>query len=37
VEAIKTKLQEEATNNLTIAGVAMECGFNSQATFQRTF
>ncbi|MEI9807657.1 MAG: helix-turn-helix domain-containing protein [Bacteroidota bacterium] len=22
---------------LTIAGVAAECGFNSQATFQRTF
>ena len=37
VEAIKTKLQDEAANNLTIAGVAMECGFNSQATFQRTF
>ena len=37
VEAIKTKLQEEAAHNLTIAGVAMECGFNSQATFQRTF
>ncbi|MFC0772528.1 helix-turn-helix transcriptional regulator [Terrimonas alba] len=37
VEAIKTKLQQAETNNLTIAGVAMECGFNSQATFQRTF
>jgi AraC-like DNA-binding protein len=37
VEAIKTKLQEESANNLTIAGVATECGFNSQATFQRTF
>ncbi|HZI53207.1 MAG TPA: helix-turn-helix domain-containing protein [Chitinophagaceae bacterium] len=37
VEAIKTKLQKETSNNLTIAGVAMECGFNSQATFQRTF
>ena len=37
VEAIKTKLQQETANNLTIAGVAMECGFNSQATFQRTF
>jgi AraC-like DNA-binding protein len=37
VEAIKTKLQQPETSNLTIAGVAMECGFNSQATFQRTF
>ena len=37
VEAFKAKLQQAETNNLTIAGVAMECGFNSQATFQRTF
>jgi AraC-like DNA-binding protein len=37
VEAFKSKLRDENTNRLTIAGVAMECGFNSQATFQRTF
>lgn len=37
VEAVKTKLQQPETVNLTIAGIATECGFNSQATFQRTF
>lgn len=37
VEAFKSKLQHGDAGNLTIAGVAMECGFNSQATFQRTF
>jgi AraC-like DNA-binding protein len=37
VEAFKKKLREEELNNLTMAGIATECGFNSQATFQRTF
>jgi AraC-like DNA-binding protein len=37
VDAVKTKLQQPETVNLTIAGIASTCGFNSQATFQRTF
>jgi len=37
VEAFKEKVLQPGMENLTIAGVAYECGFNSQATFQRTF
>jgi AraC-like DNA-binding protein len=37
VEAFKEKVQQPEMNNLTFAGIAFECGFNSQATFQRTF
>jgi AraC-like DNA-binding protein/uncharacterized membrane protein YeaQ/YmgE (transglycosylase-associated protein family) len=37
VEAFKQKVQQPGMNNLTFAGIASECGFNSQATFQRTF
>jgi AraC-like DNA-binding protein len=37
IEALKEKIQQPAMSNLTIAGIAFECGFNSQATFQRTF
>jgi len=37
VEAFKSRLLEENLNNLTITGIAFECGFNSQATFQRVF
>ena len=37
VEAFKQKLQDPATEHLTIVGVAFECGFNSQPTFQRVF
>ncbi len=37
VNEFKEKIQMPETNNLTIAGIAFECGFNSQATFQRTF
>jgi AraC-like DNA-binding protein len=37
VNEFKEKIQSPQTNNLTIAGIALECGFNSQATFQRTF
>lgn len=37
VEAVKKKLQGSELNNLTIAGLALECGFNSKATFQRIF
>jgi AraC-like DNA-binding protein len=37
VNAVKEKMLLPETSNLTIAGIALECGFNSQATFQRTF
>ena len=37
VAAFKERMQRPESNQLTIAGIAMECGFNSQATFQRTF
>lgn len=37
VEAVKQKLREGVVSNMTIAGIAAECGFNSQASFQRIF
>jgi len=37
VNAFIRKMQQPGMDNLTIAGIAFECGFNSQATFQRTF
>ena len=37
VEEFKTRLLSENSNHLTITGIAFECGFNSRATFQRTF
>jgi AraC-like DNA-binding protein len=37
IEAFKEKLQDPELDHLTIAGIAFDCGFNSQATFQRTF
>ena len=37
IEAFKEKILQPEMDNLTIAGIAFECGFNSQATFQRTF
>lgn len=37
IEAFKEKLLQPETDNLTIAGIALECGFSSQATFQRIF
>ena len=37
VEAFKEKIRQPDMDHLTIAGVALECGFNSQATFQRIF
>ena len=37
VEAFKERVLRPDFDQLTIAGIAMECGFNSQATFQRTF
>jgi len=37
IETFKEKIRQPESGNFTIAGVAFECGFNSQATFQRTF
>jgi AraC-like DNA-binding protein len=37
VTAVKERLLASADKNLTIAGLAYECGFNSQPTFQRAF
>ncbi len=37
VDEVKMKLVEPGYGHLTITGIAFECGFNSQATFQRTF
>jgi len=37
INEFKERVLQPDTDNLTIAGIALECGFNSQATFQRTF
>jgi AraC-like DNA-binding protein len=37
VGEIKEKIQNGATKNLNLLGVALECGFNSKATFNRAF
>ena len=37
VEEFKRRILEPGLEHLTIAGIALDCGFNSQATFQRTF
>jgi AraC-like DNA-binding protein len=37
IEAVKQGLTDPANEHLTLTGIAFECGFNSQATFQRTF
>lgn len=37
VEAVKRMMLDPANANLTITGMAFECGFNSQPTFQRAF
>jgi AraC-like DNA-binding protein len=36
IEELKKRLLK-SQSHLTITGIAFECGFNSQATFQRTF
>lgn len=37
VEALKQKLKDRDAHHLTILGVALDCGFNSKASFQRVF
>jgi AraC-like DNA-binding protein len=37
IEAFKARIHRPEVSQYTIAGIAGECGFNSQATFQRTF
>lgn len=37
IEAVKQRLTDPASEHLTLTGIAFECGFNSQATFQRVF
>lgn len=37
VEEVKSKMQDPKYNHLSITGIALESGFNSQATFQRSF
>lgn len=37
INEFKERVLQPGTDNLTIAGIAQDCGFNSQATFQRTF
>lgn len=37
VAELKNRLLSSGRENLTIAGLAYECGFNSQSTFQRAF
>jgi len=37
VEAIKSMLKENKQDQLSLLGIALECGFNSKATFNRVF
>jgi AraC-like DNA-binding protein len=37
INEVKRRLREQPDERLTLTGIAFECGFNSQATFQRTF
>ncbi len=37
IDDFKRRLSDQAYSHLTLTGLAFECGFNSQATFQRTF
>jgi AraC-like DNA-binding protein len=37
VEAFKQKVRQPEMDHFTFLGLAYECGFNSQATFQRSF
>ncbi len=37
VQEVTARLADPSYQHLTISGIALECGFNSQATFQRAF
>jgi len=37
VDAVKDMLSKNAQRNLSLLGIAYECGFNSKATFNRVF
>ena len=37
IEAIKEKLNNGEHNTSTLLGIALDCGFNSKATFNRAF
>lgn len=37
VEAVKQKILDPENRHMTITGIAYDCGFNSQPTFQRAF
>ena len=37
VEAVKLRLEDPASSDYNILGIAMDCGFNSKATFNTTF
>lgn len=37
IEEVKERMIDPMNDHLTISGIALESGFNSQATFQRTF
>jgi AraC-like DNA-binding protein len=37
VQEVKRRMLDQANQHLTISGIALESGFNSQATFQRAF
>jgi len=37
IEAVKVKLEKGEQNTSTLLGIALDCGFNSKATFNRAF
>ena len=37
VEMFKSKVKDESLQHLSLLGIALECGFNSKATFNRVF
>lgn len=37
IDEVKRRLLDTTYEHLTLTGIAFDCGFNSQATFQRTF